>query len=108
MSICSFKKLDRIYLGTLSSFFKCYWSMYLWNYCSKIDGIRMKHHKKQFSSSQQKPGVLGNATSMIGKNILTLTFNIEVANQLDFKHNESVDYEIVNNRLIIKKKDANF
>jgi hypothetical protein len=66
----------------------------------------MKHHKKQFSSSQQqRPTALGNATAMIGKNILTLTFNIEVANRLDFKHNESLNYEIVNNRLIVKKKE---
>jgi hypothetical protein len=67
----------------------------------------MKHSKKQFSSSQQqKPTVLGNATAMIGKNILTLAFNIEVANRLDFKHNESLVYEIANNRLIVKKKEA--
>ena len=69
----------------------------------------MKHHKKQFGSSQQhKSNVLGNATAMIGINILTLTFNIEVANQLDLKHNESVAYEIVNNQLIVRKKEKEF
>jgi glutamine cyclotransferase len=83
--------------------------MYLWNYCSKIYSINMKHHKKQFSSSQQqKTAVFGNATAMIGKNILTLTFNIEVANQLDLKHNESLIYEIVNNRLVVRKKEKEF
>jgi hypothetical protein len=69
----------------------------------------MKHHKKQFSSSQQqKATVFGNATAMIGKNILTLTFNIEVANQLDLKHNESLIYEVVNNRLVVRKKEKEF
>jgi hypothetical protein len=69
----------------------------------------MKHHKKQFSSSQQqKTTVFGNATAMIGKNILTLTFNIEVADQLDLKHNESLIYEIVNNRLVVRKKEKEF
>jgi hypothetical protein len=69
----------------------------------------MKHHKKQFGSSQQhKSNVFGNATAMIGKNILTLTFNIEVANRLDLKHNESVAYDIVNNQLIVRKKEKEF
>ena len=69
----------------------------------------MKHHKKQFSSSQQqKSNVFGNATAMIGKNILTLTFNVEVANQLDLKHNESLVYEIVNNSLVVRKKEKEF
>lgn len=69
----------------------------------------MKHHKKQFGSSQQhKSNVFGNATAMIGKNILTLTFNIEVASQLDLKHNESLAYEIVNNRLVVQKKEKEF
>jgi hypothetical protein len=67
----------------------------------------MKHHKKQISSSQQqKSSVLGDATAMIGKNILTLTFNIDVANRLDFKHNESLVYEIVNKQLVVKKKET--
>ena len=69
----------------------------------------MKHHKKQFGSSQQhKSNVFGNATAMIGKNILTLTFNIEVANRLDLKLNESVAYDIVNNQLIVRKKEKEF
>jgi hypothetical protein len=69
----------------------------------------MKHHKKQFSSSQQqKSNELGSATAMIGKNILTLTFNIDVASQLDFKHNESLVYEIVNNRLVVRKEEKEF
>jgi hypothetical protein len=69
----------------------------------------MKHHKKQFGSSQQhKSNPFGNATAMIGKNILTLTFNIEVANRLDLKHNESLSYEIVNNQLVVRKKEKEF
>ncbi len=69
----------------------------------------MKHHKKQFGSSQQhRSNVFGNATAMIGKNILTLTFNIEVASQLDLKHNESLAYEIVNNQLVVRKKEKEF
>ena len=65
----------------------------------------MKHHKKQFGSSQQhKSNVFGNATAMIGKNILTLTFNIGVASQIDLKQNESLAYEIVNNQLVVRKK----
>jgi hypothetical protein len=69
----------------------------------------MKHHKKQFGSSQQhKSNVFGNATAMIGKNILTLTFNIEVASQLDLKHNESLAYQIVNNQLVVRKKEKEF
>ena len=69
----------------------------------------MKHPKKQLSSSQQqKSNVVGNATAMIGKNILTLTFNIEVANQLDLKHNEPLVYEIVNNTLVVRKKEKEF
>jgi len=69
----------------------------------------MKHHKKQFGSSQQhKSNVFGNATAMIGKNILTLTFNIEVASRLDLKHNESLAYEIINNQLLVRKKEKEF
>ena len=69
----------------------------------------MKHHKKHIGQSQQqKSNVFGTATAMIGKNILTLTFNIEVANQLDLKHNESLVYEIVNNRLVVQKKEQEF
>jgi hypothetical protein len=35
-----------------------------------------------------------------------LTFNVDVALALNFKHNESLSYEIVNDRLIIKKRDS--
>jgi hypothetical protein len=66
----------------------------------------MKHHKKEYNSlRQQNVNVFGDTTSMIGKDILTLTFNIDVANSLDFKHNESLSYEIAKNQLIIKKKE---
>ena len=49
--------------------------------------------------------MLGDTTSMLGKDILTLTFNIDVAKYLNFKHNESLTYEISKDQLIIKKKE---
>ena len=58
----------------------------------------MKHHKKQYDLSSKTSRMLrvfGDATSMIGKDILTLTFNADVALQLDFRHNESLSYEIL-------------
>jgi len=65
----------------------------------------MKHHKKEYTSSKlQNVNMLGDTTSMLGKDILTLTFNIDVAKYLDFKHNESLTYEISKNQLIIRKK----
>ena len=66
----------------------------------------MKHHKKEYTSSKlQNVNVLGDTTSMLGKDVLTLTFNIDVAKYLDFKHNESLTYEISKNQLIIRKKE---
>ena len=66
----------------------------------------MKHHKKEYASSkQQNVNMLGDTTAMLGKDILTLTFNIDVAKYLNFKHNESLTYEISKNQLIIKKKE---
>jgi hypothetical protein len=66
----------------------------------------MKHHKKEYTSSKlQNVNVLGDTTSMLGKDVLTLTFNIDVARFLDFKHNESLTYEISKNQLIIRKKE---
>ncbi|HEY6884865.1 MAG TPA: hypothetical protein VI278_12610 [Nitrososphaeraceae archaeon] len=66
----------------------------------------MKHHKKEYTSSKlQNVNMLGDTTSMLGKDILTLTFNIDVAKYLDFKHNESLTYEISKNKLIIRKKE---
>jgi hypothetical protein len=44
---------------------------------------------------------------MIGKNVFTLTFNVDVAHALNFGHNESLNYKIINNQLIIKKDDNN-
>ena len=38
---------------------------------------------------------------MMGK--MSLTFNVDVARALNFRHNESLNYEIINNQLIIKK-----
>jgi hypothetical protein len=34
---------------------------------------------------------------------MSLTFNVDVARALNFTHNESLNYEIINNQLIIKK-----
>jgi hypothetical protein len=66
----------------------------------------MKHRKKEYSSSrQQNVNIFGDTTSMLGKDILTLTFNVDVANYLNFEHNESLSYEIAKNQLIIKKKE---
>ena len=66
----------------------------------------MKHHKKEYASSKlQNVNMLGDTTSMLGKDVLTLTFNIDVAKYLDFKHNESLTYEISKNQLIIRKKE---
>jgi hypothetical protein len=66
----------------------------------------MKHHKKEYTSSKlQNVNMLGDTTSMLGKDVLTLTFNIDVAKYLDFKHNESLTYEISKNQLIIRKKE---
>lgn len=66
----------------------------------------MKHHKKEYTSSkQQNVNMHGDTTAMLGKDILTLTFNIDVAKYLNFKHNESLTYEISKNQLIIKKKE---
>jgi hypothetical protein len=68
----------------------------------------MKHPKKQLRDSNRGGGQntiqSGAVTSMIGKETFSLTFNIEVANKLNFKHNESLDYEIIGNRLIIRKR----
>lgn len=71
---------------------------------------KIKHHKKerhQNKITKENNSInSGNATSMIGKNVLTLTFNVDVAYALNFKHNESLSYEIINDRLIIKKGDS--
>ena len=75
----------------------------------------MKHHKKQERSQQKKNDTneqnniisSGKVSSMIGKSVFTLTFNIDVAHTLNFKHNESLSFNIIGNQLIIKKNDAN-
>jgi hypothetical protein len=75
----------------------------------------MKHHKKQQrprekenNSSEQNNAISsGKVTSMIGKSVFTLTFNVDVARALNFQHNESLSYSIIGNQLIIKKEDSN-
>jgi hypothetical protein len=75
----------------------------------------MKHHKKQQDPQQKKNNSnekdnaisSGKVTSMIGKSVFTLTFNVDVARVLNFHHNESLSYNIIGNQLIIKKEDSN-
>jgi hypothetical protein len=40
---------------------------------------------------------------MVGKDTVSLTFNINVAIALNFEHKESLRYEVIGNRLIIMK-----
>ena len=75
----------------------------------------MKHHKKQQrprqkenNSNEQNNAISsGKVTSMIGKSVFTLTFNVDIARALNFQHNESLSYSIIGNQLIIKKEDSN-
>jgi hypothetical protein len=75
----------------------------------------MKHHKKQQHPQQKRNNTneqnniisSGKVSSMIGKSVFTLTFNIDVARALNFKHNESLSFNIIDNQLIIKKDDSN-
>ena len=75
----------------------------------------MKHYKKQQHPQQKKNSTngknnvisSGKVISMIGKSVFTLTFNADVARALDFKHNESLSFNIIGNQLIIKKNDSN-
>ena len=75
----------------------------------------MKHHKKQQHPQQKKNNSneknnaisSGKVISMIGKSVFTLTFNVDVARALNFQHNESLSYSIIDNQLIIKKEDSN-
>jgi hypothetical protein len=73
----------------------------------------MKHPKKQQYPQQKKNNneqnnivSSGKVTSMIGKSVFTLTFNVDVARALNFKHNESLSFRIIDNQLIIKKNDS--
>ena len=73
----------------------------------------MKHHKKQQHPQQKKNSneqnniiSSGKVTSMIGKSVFTLTFNVDIARALNFKHNESLSFSIIDNQLIIKKDDS--
>jgi len=69
----------------------------------------MKHPKRQ--SNQKFNGGLqnrdasltGTVTSMIGKDTVSLTFNINVATALNFEHKEPLRYEVIGGRLIITK-----
>jgi hypothetical protein len=69
----------------------------------------MKHPKRQ--SNQKFNGGLeskdtslrGTVTSMVGKDTVSLSFNINVATALNFEHKESLRYEVVGDRLIITK-----
>ena len=69
----------------------------------------MKHPKKQLH--QKLNGSLepndavhnGTVTSMVGKGTFSLTFNIEVANALNFDHKETLRYEVIDDLLVIRK-----
>jgi uncharacterized FlaG/YvyC family protein len=65
-----------------------------------------KHHRRETNKVSKENDNIGsgNVTSMIGK--MSLTFN-DVARALNFTHNKSLNYEIINNQLIIKKDDGN-
>ena len=74
-----------------------------------VDYDLMKHPKRQ--SNQRFNGGLeskdtslrGTVTSMVGKDTVSLTFNINVATALNFEHKESLRYEVIGDRLIITK-----
>jgi hypothetical protein len=69
----------------------------------------MKHPKRQSNQKfngglQNKDASLnGTVTSMIGKDTVSLTFNINVATALNFEHKEPLRYEVMGDRLIITK-----
>ena len=75
----------------------------------QLRGRKIKHHRRETNKVSKENDNIGsgNVTSMIGKNVFTLTFNVDVARALNFRHNESLNYEIINNQLIIKKDDGN-
>ena len=65
----------------------------------------MKHPKRQSNDSAEYRGAPqnGTVTSMIGKDTVSLTFNIDVATALNFGHKEPLRYEVIGDRLIIRK-----
>jgi len=69
----------------------------------------MKHPKRQTTQrfngglENKSSSLSGTVTSMIGKDTVSLTFNINVAAALNFEHKESLRYEVIGNRLIITK-----
>jgi hypothetical protein len=69
----------------------------------------MKHPKRQSNQKfnggiQNKDTSLsGTVTSMIGKDTVSLTFNLNVATALNFEHKEPLRYEVMGDRLIITK-----
>jgi hypothetical protein len=78
-------------------------------YLQFVEYDLMKHPKRQ--SNQKINGGLenkdtslsGTVSSMVGKDTVSLTFNINVAMALHFEHRESLRYEVVGDRLIITK-----
>jgi hypothetical protein len=65
----------------------------------------MKHPKRQSTGGAEYRGAPqnGTVTSMIGKDTVSLTFNIDVATALNFGHKEPLRYEVTGDRLIIRK-----
>ncbi len=81
----------------------------LFLYPQIVEYHSMKHPKRQ--SNQKFNGGLeakdtslsGTVTSMVGKDTVSLTFNINVALALNFERKESLRYEVIGDRLIITK-----
>ena len=69
----------------------------------------MKHPKRQSNLKfnggleNRDTSLSGSVTSMIGKDTVSLTFNINVATALNFEHKEPLRYEVIGDRLIITK-----
>jgi hypothetical protein len=72
----------------------------------------MKHPKKQLhqklNESPEPNDALhdGTVTSMVGKGTFSLTFNIDVATALNFDHKETLRYEVIDDRLIVRKSSG--
>jgi hypothetical protein len=72
----------------------------------------MRHPKRQQSQrfnegvEQSNLSRNGTVTSMVGKDTFSLTFNSDVATALDFDHKETLRYEVIGDRLVIRKSSG--
>lgn len=64
---------------------------------------RQPHQKFNGGVEYRNAPQSGTVTSMIGKDTISLTFNIDVATALNFGHKESLRYEVTGDHLIIRK-----